>query len=286
MGDKIKVYSKDDIFGKKERKITVNGQVKRPGVYKLHSNLKLKDLLFQAVGLSDSIFSKTDTFDRANIKRISKNKFNDTIIPFDINDILNDKVDLELQDGDVISIFPKDLMKMSGSIRINGDVKSPGDYDYDDNMSLLDLILKSGGFNKNTYAFEVEIARIIPNSNNVKNRIDLVKLINYSFINNKNIYDISNHLNQKALDVKLKPHDLIQIRSSDYFNEAITVNISGAVNYPGDYALRSLSDKINTIIERAGGLTDNAYPFASSFVRDGKKINLSFERIIKNLDLS
>ena len=49
-------------------------------------------------------------------------------------------------------------MKMSGSIRINGDVKSPGDYDYDDNMSLLDLILKSGGFNKNTYAFEVEIA--------------------------------------------------------------------------------------------------------------------------------
>ena len=41
-------------------------------------------------------------------------------------------------------------------------------------------------------------------------------------------------------------------------------------------------EKVSDLIERAGGLRPEAYPLASSLIRNGQKVNLSFTQIIKN----
>ena len=45
--------------------------------------------------------------------------------------------------------------------------------------------------------------------------------------------------------------------------------------------MRSPNELVTDIIDRAGGLLPNAYPRGSSFTRNGEKINLSFEKIIR-----
>ena len=61
-----------------------------------------------------------------------------------------------------------------------------------------------------------------------------------------------------------------------------TVSILGAVAYPGNYVITKNSNKISDIINRAGGLINDAYPFASEFKRNGKTVMLSFEKILNN----
>ena len=52
--------------------------------------------------------------------------------------------------------------------------------------------------------------------------------------------------------------------------------------FPGNYPITNANEKITDIIERAGGLTDDAFPFGSEFIRGEKKINISFRSILKN----
>ena len=80
----------------------------------------------------------------------------------------------------------------------------------------------------------------------------------------------------------LKDFDIVTIRPDPYFEEQKTVSIDGFVYYPGEYILSSPTDKVTDIIERAGGLRPEANPDASEIIREGKNIQLSFERIIRN----
>ena len=52
--------------------------------------------------------------------------------------------------------------------------------------------------------------------------------------------------------------------------------------FPGEYPVISRNEKISDIIRRAGGFLPNAYPMASTFIRNNKMISLSFEKIIRD----
>jgi len=56
-------------------------------------------------------------------------------------------------------------------------------------------------------------------------------------------------------------------------NEAISgfINLSGEFNIPGDYAF-SRSEPLTEIIQRAGGITDTAYPLGAVLIRESIKI--------------
>jgi len=43
--------------------------------------------------------------------------------------------------------------------------------------------------------------------------------------------------------------------------------VSGEVNFPGEWALKSRSERIADLIDRAGGFTDEAYPEGTVFIR-------------------
>ena len=50
MGDIVTIYSLNDIFGQTDETVFISGHVKNPGEYRLHNDLKIKDLLFLAGG--------------------------------------------------------------------------------------------------------------------------------------------------------------------------------------------------------------------------------------------
>jgi protein involved in polysaccharide export with SLBB domain len=68
-------------------------------------------------------------------------------------------------------------------------------------------------------------------------------------------------------DIPLMPYDNVLIRRKPGWESQRLVYLTGQVKHPGRYALRSKTERISDLIERAGGLTDQAYPGGVQFYR-------------------
>ena len=183
--------------------------------------------------------------------------------------------------GLIIAI--KEMFKSKDFVEINGSINDPGRYRFRDNMTLFDLILEADGLKPDIFKYKVEIASIDPKN---EDENFFAKISTYDLTHNSESYYIPNNnskkSNSRATDIFLLPYDIINVRPNPYFSSQKSVNISGAVYYPGDYTIASPDEKITDIISRAGGLRKNAYPSASKFVRNNETINLSFEKIIRS----
>jgi hypothetical protein len=70
-----------------------------------------------------------------------------------------------------------------------------------------------------------------------------------------------------APEVELRPYDNVLILPQPDWLLPRIVALRGEVRYPGDYTLRSKSETLADVIQRAGGLTRDAYPAGVVFTR-------------------
>jgi protein involved in polysaccharide export with SLBB domain len=85
----------------------------------------------------------------------------------------------------------------------------------------------------------------------------------------------------------LNPFDNVLILRQPDFELQRTVEITGQVRYPGNYALRTKDERLVELIERAGGLTSQAYPEGIRFVREVRnsgRINVDLPRALRERD--
>ena len=86
-----------------------------------------------------------------------------------------------------------------------------------------------------------------------------------------------------AREVLLEPYDNVLIFRQPDWELQRTVMIGGQVRYPGRYALVTRSDRLLDLIQRAGGLTRDAYPTGIKFFRSydrGGRIGVDLPRVI------
>jgi polysaccharide biosynthesis/export protein len=286
MGDNIKIYSKEEVFGEIRKEVTVEGFVKRPGPYTLYKEMKLRDLLFMAGGFQDSTHLNSTFIHRADIVRLNDNSNMKKIIPFILSDVLDIDKNFNpyLKEGDIIRIYSSAMFDYVPNVTIQGVIKKPGVYELKEGMNLRDILLESGGVETDIFRYRVEIARIDPADINESN---FAEIITVDLDNNQDMYRIDNITNKKSIKLlqkitmPLQPYDLITVRPDPYFKTQSTVSISGLVYYPGDYVIESPNERVSDIIERAGGLRPDAYPQASTLTRNGELIGISFEKIIR-----
>ncbi len=284
--DRVQVYRTTEMIY--ENYVFINGHVRNEGSFKLVEDMRINDLLFMGGGLADEEFKKGANMFRADLIRFDENKIKQSIIPFNLGNVLSDKNDKEnymLRPGDIVKVYSEKLFNSSMPISINGAVRKPGNYKYKDNMTLKDLILEADGMYGDVYRYRVEIARIdLVNSNlshyakvitfNIDKKFDLYEIPSTDIVKQQSI-ELSNNYN-------LEPYDLVSIRPDPYFHYQKKIKISGEVLYPGEYTILSSDEKVSNIIERAGGLLPNAYPRASIFKRNGLEIKIGLEEIVNN----
>jgi protein involved in polysaccharide export with SLBB domain len=75
-----------------------------------------------------------------------------------------------------------------------------------------------------------------------------------------------------APEFELKAYDNVTVLLQPDWTLPRIVTIKGQVKYPGDYALRSKSERLVDLIERAGGLTRDAYPEGIVFTRSRESV--------------
>jgi polysaccharide export outer membrane protein len=68
-------------------------------------------------------------------------------------------------------------------------------------------------------------------------------------------------------DVTVNPYDNVLIMRQPNWELQRTAAIAGEVRYPGRYSLRSKTERLSDLIERAGGITGDAYPDGVVFLR-------------------
>jgi protein involved in polysaccharide export with SLBB domain len=139
------------------------------------------------------------------------------------------------------------------TIRISGPVRYPGEYPMPATQNLADAIFVAGGLKDSASLFQAEVARYITDNNG----IGQTRILNVN---------LSDAVAGKE-SLRLQSRDRILIKSIPDFAKTRTVELRGEVRYPGEYTFRD-GETLQEILERAGGLTTNAFPEGAIFSRE------------------
>ncbi len=126
--------------------VSVNGEVRYPGLYPLPVNASISGLLEAAGGLKESAYPE-----KIEVSRLAYEDGIEGIQHIELN--LNKLTgNFKVNSKDVISVFSKPKWQDSSKIKIVGEVRFPGSYTLSAGESLSDVIQRAGGLTD--YAFE------------------------------------------------------------------------------------------------------------------------------------
>ena len=250
-GDKskdIRLMSEDVIFIPPVGPLSgIAGNVKRPEIYELKNETKLLQLIDMAGGLTSSAFKG-----RVQVQRIDNHE---SRILFE-GDLLNmgenEEKDFLVRDGDLVKLFS--VTESNNTVNLIGAVANEGEYAITSGVTRIkDVILKAGGVLYYS-SDRAELSRInITQSGPVIEFIDI---------------DIKKALtDDPAHNIPLEINDYLFIRTIPEWGMYETINITGEVKFPGTYTIQK-NERLSSLIERAGGYTENAYLRGTVFTRE------------------
>lgn len=284
--DSVKVYSIFDLVDK--RTVSVSGYVKKPVTLPYADSLTLYDMVFRAGGLQDPIFRGRAFTLRGDIVRINPDGLTTRIIPFNLEELLREKsVNIDLEPGDKIYIYKADVEKiLDKKVRIEGEVRKPGEYNLSTNMTASDLILLAGGFNERSLRSEVYVNRVRPSGYEGEKISESFVIPMAVSFEKTELGEIgmadSNKLNSG--NFILQHRDIVIVRKNPYYQEQRIVYLSGEVNKPGTYILETKNETLYDLIKKAGGPTSEAFLFGTQYERDGRKLVVDLQTLYEKND--
>ncbi len=267
-GDRIQVFPVMDL---RKNYVEIRGNVERPGTYELDDGSRVSDL----VNLADGVIYDA-YLELAHLVRINEDLTRD-MFEINLGETLsgNDSDNMDLQPFDILYVYNKNsIFNAFKTVEVNGAVKRPGRYPYFNDMEVNDLLVQAGGLTNDVYQVKLELMRVDPMANDPNSFGKLISVPH--FITHE---DFGENFHDESMG-DLKPHDVLFVREDPHFKLNKRVTISGEVMYPGEYAILHPDESITEIIKRAGGLTEEAYPEASTLSRNEKNINISLHEML------
>jgi protein involved in polysaccharide export with SLBB domain len=260
-----------EVLPKLQDSVILSGHVQRPGAVQLKSAMRLADLIPSANYLlpgADTSYVMVRREDEQNrITVVSANldeawlnsgsieniqlRARDTVHVFSlafgrqrIIQPLLEELHLQARMGEPFS-----------EVSISGSVKAPGTYPLESGMRISDLIRAGGRLAEEAYTLRAELARyeIVDGEYRTSEVIDV---------------DLDAILrgNSEA-DLFLAEHDNLRISRIPEWDSLWSVDLEGEVKFPGTYRIRR-GETLRQVLERAGGLTAEAFPAGAIFLRE------------------
>ncbi|HEY1875740.1 MAG TPA: SLBB domain-containing protein, partial [Steroidobacteraceae bacterium] len=168
--------------------------------------------------------------------------------------------DLQSSRDRVIQPLIEDLKEQSNIsrpeevVRIDGRAHVPGEYPLETGMTVRDLIRAGGGLSDSAYGGTAELTRYQV-VNGESRKTDLIKV------------DLAGVLRADPVaNIRLEPFDVLSIKEVQSWTDQETIVIRGQVKFPGDYSVKP-GETLRSVMQRAGGLTQYAFPEGSVFTR-------------------
>lgn len=267
--DRIIISSIFDL--RDEYNVTIQGEIRKPGVYKFPQGLALKDLILQAGGFTDAAFPqrieiarllRRDTLTQ-NDKRLSQ-----VIDVRDLNDLSINTNNIILNAFDVVTVRRLPGYLPLQSVNASGQVQFPGPYVLQNRLERIsDLLKRSGGLTPEAFPEAAFLRRLyVPGiSNDIK--AGTVAKIQYGLKDSSNSITGSFQRNFDQVPLNLKKimsdpgseDDLVLKGGDELFipRNDVEIRISGEVLFPTQTTY-SRAKSFKDYISDAGGFTDNA----------------------------
>ena len=238
------VFRVSKILNRFENRIKIEGAVFRPDIYSFYEGMRVSDLIAQADGLKEDAY-----INRATIVRL-KTDLTTEVTNVNLAKVLAGdlEADISLRKEDIVTVYSILDFVEEYKITIDGEIKKPGVYVYQDNLTLNDLLVQAGGLTGSA-SKRVEVARMIKSDDVDDANPHRIQLFNL---------EITADNNEQIKNFGLEPFDVVNIRRMAVYEKPEMVTVSGAVNYAGKYVLANKKEKIFDVIQRAGGLTELA----------------------------
>ena len=265
-GDIVHVFPVDK---RMHNRVTVRGDVFAPGTVGLDRGMRISDAIRMAGGPKPDVY----------LGQILISRLQPDSTRIQLRASLADTTgkvigDFPLREDDIIQVFSQTEFRPELYVAVSGAVRKSGRYPYRRGMTMRDLILEAGGLKEGAYLSEAEIARL-PESrqggitaNTIRVPIDSTYLFDRkpseSYLGAPGLQSMS----RGAPEVPLEPYDNVLIMYQPDFELQRTVTLSGEVKFPGTYALRTKTERLADIIQRAGGFTQEAYANGLVLTRD------------------
>jgi len=225
-------------------RVTIRGEVKRPGIYELKGRERLTSLFALAGGVTAEAY-----LERVMIDRVAE-RDGRRLLDVDYTAAQADTAqDIALVDGDDVSVFS--IFEIRPNIVwLEGAVRRPGAFERFDSMTVYDLIGGGSRLKPGAYSRRADLERgpsdripeLIP--------VDLEALCN----------------GEGEADLLLKDNDRLIVYDRGETVRQRQVFIDGLVENPGEYKLlRSM--RLSDLVFRAGGLQKNAYLVRAEIAR-------------------
>lgn len=271
--DRLRIYSNWEIYTR--HYVEISGHIKRPGVYPLSDSTRVADLIFQSGSLRDPDFVKQTYLERADLIRYDDDGIKTRIIPVDLRKLLDgdETENILLKHKDHLKIYEINVIRQPEDVTILGLVRKPGKYMLQTNMGVEDLILQAKGFTEGALYYEAEVFRVDPYNIKPDKLVSVHKVsIDQAF------FKEGRSPKDKFL---LQNKDKVVIREYPDFQYHRSVEIKGEVKFPGNYSLEKEKETLADLIERAGGLKNEAFTDGISFTRDSMTVLSDFNNVRK-----
>ncbi len=257
------VVSVESIYDHKLNVVHLEGHFRHPGFYQYRDGLTLADLFREGCDLEERAYRG-----RIDILRC-ENGYDTTLITVNPEEVLAGASNVALRSHDRLISYSQDEVIAPKSVAIYGLVMRPGEYAYYDGMKISDLVFRAGNLKSSAYPLRIELARTFEDGR---------REVLYA------------SLDDPQEDLPLERNDKVFIRQIPGWEERDMVTIEGEVRFPGTYAITAGTNSLYSLIQRAGGLTEDAFATGTVFTRatiikDLKRrgvdelINRSMERV-------
>lgn len=249
--DTVRIYGRFDF--EDPPIVTVTGEVRDPGDHLTNGVVHLRDAIFMAGGTTAEagsgdvqVFRKTQD---GKLQVISANL--DGALAGDA------KSDIVLEPKDRV-IVPRSLTKVDPpTVVIRGEVGRPGKYPLGDGLTAAGLVRFAGGLTRGAYAEEADLTSYLVQ--------DGSKVVS----DHQSIPIAKALAGEPDTDVRLHDGDVLSIRQlTGWEDKGASITVKGEVLHPGTYGIQE-GERLSSIIERAGGFRNDAYPYGTVFQRAG-----------------
>ena len=247
--DTVRVFSRFDF--EDPPIITVTGEVRDPGDHLTNGAARVRDAVYLAGGLtSDASTDSVQIF-----RRTGDNKL--IVLSVNLLQALagDDKDNLPLEPKDRL-IIHRNLAKVDPpTVTIEGEVGRPGKYPLGQDMTAAELVETAGGLKRGAFTETADLTRYtVEGGQKVVGEHETVAI-------GRAIEG------EPDTDMRLHDGDVLTIRQlAGWRDVGATITVNGEVMHPGTYGIEE-GEHLSSILERAGGLRNDAYPYGSIFER-------------------
>ena len=251
-GDVLNISAMLDRF---ENKLEIKGAVYRPGIYQYSGQLNtVKQLVEKAEGVMGDAF-----LGRAVLHR-EREDLTKEVIQVDLKNILNGtKPDIALKRNDELYIPSIHDLQDLGTLTVFGEVARPGSFPFAENTTLEDIIIQAGGLLESASSVRVDVSRRIKDSKGTEASSTIGEMHTFALKDGFVIDGEPGFI--------LKPYDQIFVRRSPAYQTQINVRVNGEVLFEGTYALTQKTERVSSLVEKAGGVTPYAYVRGAKIAR-------------------